>query len=107
MGRVRWWGSCRLCDAPVLEPSVSGLLPLMAVLAADAWVVASPAGSVLQIRLRYATAVLDEADVVDIAERWGEQLGAIADAVAGGPVGLSPSDVPGLVVGRGCRGHPG
>ena len=44
-------------DAPVLEPSVSGLLPLMAVLAADAWVVASPAGSVLQIRLRYATAV--------------------------------------------------
>ena len=66
-----------------------------------------PAGSVLQIRLRYATAVLDEADVVDIAERWGEQLGAIADAVAEGPVGLSPSDVPGLVwSGRGLPRSP-
>ena len=47
-----------------------------------------------------------KADVVDIAERWGEQLGAIADAVAGS-VGLSPSDVRLSGQVGGCRGHPG
>ena len=92
-------------DAPVLEPSVSGLLPLIAVLAADAWVVASPAGSVLQIRLRYATAVLDEADVIDIAD-GGVSSWVRSPMVTRGPVGLSPSDVPRLGGrNRGCRSH--
>ena len=41
------------------------------------------------------------------SQRGGdEQLCAITDAFAGGPVGLSPSDVPGLVVGSGLPRSP-
>ncbi len=83
-------------EAPFLPSSVSGAMPVMAPLTINAAVTTGANGPVLAADLRFAEAVLSEADATDIAERWRRELAELTEAVdAGVPVGLSPSDVPG------------
>ncbi|WP_197028072.1 non-ribosomal peptide synthetase, partial [Gordonia alkanivorans] len=85
-------------DAPHLPPTVSGAMRSPSIFGINI----STAGREekrLEATVTYATDVLDEAAATDIAERWHQELRAVAELVAGGAdVGLSRTDVPGVEV---------
>ncbi|GAA1855041.1 hypothetical protein GCM10009836_38870 [Pseudonocardia ailaonensis] len=66
-------------------------MPVVATVALDALVQDGPAGPVLRATWTYATGIVDEARVAELAESWIE---AVTRIVAGGGGGHTPSDFP-------------
>ncbi|WP_454165032.1 non-ribosomal peptide synthase/polyketide synthase [Gordonia iterans] len=83
-------------QAPPLPGSVTGAMAMPAGLVVDATGIVDEhdGGRRLRMRFRFPAALLNPADVADLADRWTAELDA-AVAEAAGPVGFSPSDVPG------------
>ncbi|MCP2277286.1 non-ribosomal peptide synthetase [Nocardia amikacinitolerans] len=76
-------------------------LPASAVLAIDAVVVERPKGSVLQAVWRYASKVVDGADIESLASAWISALEELARQLAEPDAGkLTPSDLPLVSVGQ-------
>ncbi|WP_431955980.1 amino acid adenylation domain-containing protein [Nocardia lijiangensis] len=76
-------------------------LPASAVLAVDAVVVDGPKGSVLQAVWRYASMIVDSAEMEALAGKWISALEELARRVAEPDAGrLTPSDLPLVSVGQ-------
>ncbi|WYY18776.1 non-ribosomal peptide synthase/polyketide synthase [Gordonia malaquae] len=98
--------------APRLPATVSGGMATSSVLNITVGTGAGVAGREFSIEIAHPTAVLDEAAVADLADRWIAELTTITEAVADGDVGLSPSDVPGAALTQAdldhvAQRHPG
>ncbi|MFH8470696.1 amino acid adenylation domain-containing protein [Streptomyces sp. NPDC017991] len=77
----------------VAEPDPA--MPALSVLDVNALVTDTPQGPRLAARLGFASGILDEDDVRELADLWCEALEALArHAAAPGAGGLTPSDVP-------------
>ncbi|MFI2475733.1 amino acid adenylation domain-containing protein [Nocardia xishanensis] len=76
-------------------------LPASAVLAVDAVVIESPKGSVLHAVWRYASGIVDRAEMEAFAGKWISALDELANRLAEPDAGkLTPSDLPLVVVGQ-------
>uniref|UniRef100_UPI000833DC63 non-ribosomal peptide synthetase n=1 Tax=Nocardia lijiangensis TaxID=299618 RepID=UPI000833DC63 len=76
-------------------------LPASAVLAVDAVVVDGPKGSALHAVWRYASAIVDSAEMEALAGKWISALEELASQVAEPDAGrLTPSDLPLVSVGQ-------
>ncbi|MFE6922357.1 amino acid adenylation domain-containing protein [Nocardia sp. NPDC057663] len=109
-GDAAWLPTADLGDIDVdYDPT----LPATAVLDINAIAVTTESGLQLQASFRYATGILDEAAVRELADEWTHRLAALAEHTrhpdAGG---LTPSDVPLVRVSQNDldtwrRSHPG
>ena len=64
------------------------------VLELNAITIDSPDGPVLQASWTWASRLLDESDVVELADLWFDALTAVVTCAAAGHGGLTPSDIP-------------
>ncbi|HMS77769.1 non-ribosomal peptide synthetase, partial [Gordonia sp. (in: high G+C Gram-positive bacteria)] len=86
-------------DAPALPASPAGAMAAQAVLTINASIGSGSGGRALHAGVSYPETVLPAADVAAVMGYWSDELSAVATYVADGkPVGLSPSDVPGVAL---------
>ncbi|MFI9504597.1 amino acid adenylation domain-containing protein [Nocardia sp. NPDC052566] len=82
-------------DLGELELAPDDAMPLSAVIDINAITTDTAAGARLDLSFRYASEILDEAAVRELAADWSAALAAIADHATGPTAGgLTPSDVP-------------
>ncbi|MFC0313716.1 amino acid adenylation domain-containing protein [Gordonia phosphorivorans] len=86
-------------DAPALSGTVDGAFDLMTPLSINASAVASERGTLIRASFRFP-ADLAEDSVADLGARWTAELAELVRTVEAGHPGLSPSDVPGAMVGQ-------
>jgi len=98
LGRFSWEGWALAPERPELIATPPAEMPLLSALELNAVVSQGASGEQLIGLLTYATGVLAEHEVDELAELWRAALQSLAANVANGGSGLTPSDVPMVAV---------